>query len=155
MPQAFFGPAQEPFAVRSMHRPLLDQQEQQGILTRCSSNASYSIVSGHALYAGTNEEKREPSQSRERFSFLHTSSIRDQLYFPFTPGAIVWDTRVIPHDDFWFFPLTAFPLLAVLEHIPEQFSQKGASFQPIGSLSSKKSIALVNVSKEPISAMMS
>src|SRR6266705_3297545 len=39
MPQMFFGPAQEPFAVRSIHYSILDQQEQQGILTRCSSNA--------------------------------------------------------------------------------------------------------------------
>ncbi len=39
MPQTFFGPAQEPFAARSIHRPILDQQEQQGILTPCSSNA--------------------------------------------------------------------------------------------------------------------
>jgi hypothetical protein len=31
--------AQESFAVRSIRRPILDQQEQRGILTPCSSNA--------------------------------------------------------------------------------------------------------------------
>jgi hypothetical protein len=49
MPQAFFGLAQNPFVVRSIHRSIFDQQEQQEILTCCSSNASYSIVGGQGL----------------------------------------------------------------------------------------------------------
>ena len=84
MPQMFFGPAQEPFAVRSIHYSILDQQEQQGILTRCSSSAPTSIVGGHALYAGTNEQKREPFPMSGKALVSHKSSIRERLYLPET-----------------------------------------------------------------------